>query len=141
MVQGIGLCSSLRQKVSHLHPRETLSKNLSHQRREFRAHEKNRKNVDKCFFQKDSSVESWSVVPCSRDLPSNAHSSFSTKTAWLTKHVENHEHDGALSWQEHIGTIQRDSPNMINGLTPYQILEKLSNQTNKDMKLAGKNGR
>ena len=40
---------------------------------------------------------SWSIVPCSRDLPGNVHSCFSKKTAWLTRHAEKRERDGALS--------------------------------------------
>ena len=30
------------------------------------------------------------------------------------------------------GSIQKDSPNMIQGLTPYHILEKLTSQTKKE---------
>ena len=51
------------------------------------------------------------------------------------------ERDGAVSWKESIGTVQRDSPNMIIGLTPYQILEKRTSQTKKDMKFAGRKDR
>ena len=57
--------------------------------------------------------KSWSIVPWSRDLPGKTR----------------RERDGALSWQEYIGTIQRDSPSMIKGLTQYQILEMLTRQT------------
>ena len=76
--------------------------------------------------------KSWSFVPCLRDLPGNAQSGFSKKTAWLTGHAGKRERDGALSWRECIGTIQRDSANMIKGLTPYQILDTLTSPTKKE---------
>ena len=40
--------------------------------------------------------------------------------------LENCDCTGALFWTEHVGSIQKDSPNMIKGLTPYQILEMLT---------------
>ena len=60
--------------------------------------------------------KSWSIVPWSRDLPGKTR----------------RERDGDLSWQEYIGTIQRDSPDMIKGLTPHQILEMLTRQTKRE---------
>ena len=71
---------------------------------------------------------SWSI-PCSRDLPQMAQSSVSNKTARLTKHPGKRDRTGALPWREYIGSIQKDSPDMIKGLTPYQILGNLTSQT------------
>ena len=42
---------------------------------------------------------------------------------------EAHDRTGALPWKEYIGSMQKDIPNMIKGLTPYQILRKLTSQT------------
>ena len=36
------------------------------------------------------------------------------------------------------GLFEKTRPNMIKGPAPYQILEKLTSQTKKDMKFAGR---
>ena len=58
---------------------------------------------------------SWSIVPCSRDLPGKAKSGFSKKkkkTAWWTRHVRKSARDGAFSWQEYIGIVQNQNQNI-----------------------------
>ena len=45
-------------------------------------------------------------------------------------HVGNRERDGELSWREYIRYIHIDSPNIIKGLTLYQILGAFTSQTN-----------
>ena len=78
------------------------------------------------------------IVPCARDLPDNAHPGYSQKTAFLTPHSEKRESDGASSWTDYIGVVSNQNPNMIKGLTPYQILGQLTSQTEKCMKFAGR---
>ena len=65
---------------------------------------------------------------------------FTQNTFWVTRQAGKRGRDGALSWQEYIGTIQRDSRNMIKGLTPYQILEKLTSQTKERCEVCWKTG-
>ena len=65
-----------------------------------------------------------SIVPCSRDLPEKTQSGLSTKTAQLTRHVGNRDRTGAVPQRKYIGTFQRDSPEMIKGLTTCQILSQ-----------------
>ena len=74
----------------------------------------------------------WSGVPCPKDLPDNVHSGFSKRTAWLTRPAGKRERGEAQSWKESVGTIQKDKPNMIRGLTPYQTLGKLTIQTKQE---------
>ena len=62
----------------------------------------------------------------------------SNKTARLTRHVGKRDRTGARPWREYIGSIQKDIPDMIKGLTPYQILGKLTSQTKKEMKFVKK---
>ena len=93
--------------------------------------------IDKGNLEHDMSncqlkKRSWSVIPCSRDLPGKTQSSSSKKTARFTRHVGKRDSTGALSWREHIGSIQKGSPNMTKGLTPCQILGKLTSQTKKE---------
>ena len=65
------------------------------------------------------------------------------KTAWLTRHVGKRD-STRLSWRECLGCIQKDSPNMIKGLTQYQIIEK-THQSKKErmkgVKFAGRKDR
>ena len=82
----------------------------------------------------------WSIAPCRRDTPDNVHPGFSKKTAFLTRHSEKRESDGAFSWTAHIGFVNRQNPNMIKGLIQHQILGKLTSQRKKDMKFAGSFG-
>ena len=43
----------------------------------------------------------WSNVPCSPDTPDNVHPGFSKKTAFMTRHSERPQSDGALPWTEY----------------------------------------
>ena len=66
-------------------------------------------------------------------------SGFAKEAALLTRHVEKRESDAALSWKEYFRIVKIQSPNMIQGLHPHQILGKLTSQTKtEDMKFAGK---
>ena len=71
--------------------------------------------LDRCLHRRSSKLSSdcdnqhrhlpihersWSIVPCSRDLPGNAQSSFPEKTAWLTRQAGKRERDGALWWKD-----------------------------------------
>ena len=58
------------------------------------------------------------------------------KTAWLTRHGRDRGSDGAPSWKEYVGTAE----NMIKGLTPYQILGKLTKQTKRERYVCWKEG-
>ena len=51
---------------------------------------------------------------------------FPKKTAFLTRHSGKREDDGALLWTEFTKCINIESPNQIKGLTPHQILAKLT---------------
>ena len=75
---------------------------------------------------------SRSIVPCSRDLPGKTQSDLSQNTAWWTRHVGKRDSDRALPWKKYIRSTQKDSPNMIEELTPYQILGKLTSQTEEE---------
>ena len=75
--------------------------------------------------------ETWSVVPCSRDMPDKVESGFSKKTALLTCVQENvkvmeHSHGKNTSGLSKIRarTLPKESP--------YQILEQLTSQTKKE---------
>ena len=89
-------------------------------------------------FQK----RTWSIVPCSRDLPDNVELGFfqKKKRAWLTRHARKRENDGASSWKQYVRIVKTQIPNLIRGLNPYQILAKLTCQKKdrKYTKFAGK---
>ena len=79
----------------------------------------------------------WSIVPCSRDLPEMTQSK---KTAWLAKHVGKRYRTGTVPWRNYIGSIQKESPDTVKGLTPYQVLGKLTSQTQEGYEVSWKEG-
>ena len=77
--------------------------------------------------------KSWSVVPFSRDLPEKTQSGVSKKTAPLTRHVGKRNRTGAPTLERTHRVSSKRLPNHdIKGLTPYQILGKLTSQTKKE---------
>ena len=84
---------------------------------------------------------SWSILPCSRDLPGKAQSNCFKKTAFWTRHAGKRDREGAVPGREYIGYFLNQNPNLMKGLSPYQILGKLTSQTKKDMKFTGRKDR
>ena len=83
----------------------------------------------------------WSIVPGARDLPHAVDTSFSKKTAFLTRQSGKREDDRPLSWGEDMKCMTIESPNQIEGLTPCQIPGKLTSRTKKDTEFLGKKDR
>ena len=57
---------------------------------------------------------------------------FSERTAFLTCHPGQLEKDGALPWKVYVNYITLHIPTRPKGLTPQQILHKLTKQVQKE---------